>query len=342
MGIRLGGCEQPLEDLIKQHAANHGASDRPYTLIEIGSAGCVTLRAFADILRECGKPQWRAVGFDLTLDKAWSVNMDEVRSSFAGLPEQIITTSWDCLTTLGKGMSLYLMDDPRRFWSNRLFQTVDFAFIDASHGISCARDFEAIESKIAPGGLVVFHDYGEPEQGSDFQNEDREFISVRSYVHRLGLNAPSPNGVLRKGWRWVGEIKGSRHWGQDGNSCAVVQRTNEPLQRQPELSVDAPTDLNPFWRAHSEWSQTTFGTDAERGPTGPLKHLAKEVGEVLDNPKDLTEHADCLLLLCDAARRSGFTCDQLLAAAWAKLEVNKARKWSVPTKGDEAVEHVRE
>lgn len=238
-GLRLDGCGAPLEDLIRQQLAiYHPAA---YTLIEIGSAGCVTLRAFADILREAGAPQWRAVGFDLTLDKAWSVSMDEVRQSFAGLPWQVYegVTAEEMVINVAllSEMSLCLLHHPR----TQLVQFptfIDFVFIDASHGKSSGLDFLAIESKVVPGGLVVFHDYGEAEQGTDWQSADREFISVRSYVHRLGLNTPSPNGVLRKGWRFVGEIKGSRHWGGDGNSCAVVQRTAEPLEHQPELSID--------------------------------------------------------------------------------------------------------
>ena len=29
-----------------------------------------------------------------------------------------------------------------------------------------------------------------------------------------------------------------------------------------------------FAKAQAEWSQATFGLDSERGPVGPLKHLA--------------------------------------------------------------------
>lgn len=101
-------------------------------------------------------------------------------------------------------------------------------------------------------------------------------------------------------------------------------------------------DLAAFWHAHSQWSQATFGTDSERGPTGPLKHLRKEVDEALANPGDASKLADLLFLTFDAACRSGLTYEQLVAAAWAKLEVNKARKWTPPTKDDEAVEHVRD
>jgi hypothetical protein len=96
-------------------------------------------------------------------------------------------------------------------------------------------------------------------------------------------------------------------------------------------------------RTQSEWSQATFGTDAERGPIGPLKHLEKEAREARANPSDIKEHADILILWLDASRRAGFKPMEVVEAALAKMEENKARTW--PPKGsmpDEAVEHVRE
>ena len=235
-GIRLSGCEGPLEDLIKQHVATC-YTNPDYTLIEIGSAGCTTLRAFRDIMVEArGIKSWRAVGFDLPPDKAWSLNMDEINQAFDGKPCIIDHREIETLNTITNSMVLILLDDPRAYIRDTFLYRADFVFIDASHGKSCGYDFLAVENKVAPGGLVVFHDYGELEQGTDWQAEDREFISVRSYVHRLGLASPCPEP--RKGWRFIGEIKGSRHWGGDGNSCAVVQRTNDPLEVQPKLSLN--------------------------------------------------------------------------------------------------------
>lgn len=109
----------------------------------------------------------------------------------------------------------------------------------------------------------------------------------------------------------------------------------------PKKQNTTGTDLKAFWEAQSEWSQRTFGTDAERGPKGALKHLAKEVNECLADPTDLMEFVDCLFLVCDASRRAGFTVEQVMDAAWEKLAINKARQWQKPTSGDEPVEHVR-
>ena len=42
------------------------------------------------------------------------------------------------------------------------------------------------------------------------------------------------------------------------------------------------SSLEDFWNELDEWSSRTFGPTAHRGPIGPLKHLAKEVQETLD------------------------------------------------------------
>lgn len=103
-----------------------------------------------------------------------------------------------------------------------------------------------------------------------------------------------------------------------------------------------------FWDEQAKWSQKTFGTDKERGPLGPLKHLAKEVAEALHEIEQGGEHADivmeladCQFLIFDAARRFGLTHDTLFSACFSKLEINKTRRWAVSKQG-EPCEHVRE
>lgn len=105
-----------------------------------------------------------------------------------------------------------------------------------------------------------------------------------------------------------------------------------------------------FWNEHAEWSQATFGTDRERGPLGPAKHLQKEIKEVLEhlevdttfNPdKLLEEYADCLFLLFDTTRRAGFTLHELIDKAFWKLAKNKTRIWVRNPNPDEPTEHTR-
>jgi NTP pyrophosphatase (non-canonical NTP hydrolase) len=96
----------------------------------------------------------------------------------------------------------------------------------------------------------------------------------------------------------------------------------------------------------SEWSQETFGTDAERGPIGPLKHLAKEVAEVMEaveagGGNAGEEFADLFLLLLDAARRYGLSFHGLVRNSLSKMDVNSRRVWPKPV-DDEPVEHDRD
>jgi hypothetical protein len=98
--------------------------------------------------------------------------------------------------------------------------------------------------------------------------------------------------------------------------------------------------LADFWDALGIWSQATFGTDAERGPLGPIKHLRKECDEALAKPDDIVEYADMVFLVFDACRRAGFTYEELEAAIWAKLAVNQKRTWG-PKSSDGVTEHIR-
>jgi len=100
-------------------------------------------------------------------------------------------------------------------------------------------------------------------------------------------------------------------------------------------------DIFNFIEAHAKWSRETFGSDDECGPIGPLNHLVKEAKECVAAPYDLIEKADSFMLVLDATRRSKRSFEDLLAACWQKLEINKERKWDKP--GDDgAVHHVKD
>lgn len=96
------------------------------------------------------------------------------------------------------------------------------------------------------------------------------------------------------------------------------------------------TDLqkfNNFLKDRREFSYRTFGSREERGCEAPLLHLQKEIKELIENPNDPMEWADCFLLLTDAAERKGHSFDDLLNFALKKLEINKARKWDKQPNG---------
>lgn len=90
------------------------------------------------------------------------------------------------------------------------------------------------------------------------------------------------------------------------------------------------------------WSTATFGPREQRGPTGPLAHIRKEVEEVAADPTVLEEWVDVIILAFDGAWRAGHEPQEILDAVKAKQAKNEARTWpdwrSVPD--DEAIEHV--
>jgi hypothetical protein len=163
------------------------------------------------------------------------------------------------------------------------------------------------------------------------------------------VSAPSngerhPEFIRRPGeeWDWNGNhnyVSTGAH--KESGSYRFARRATPS-----EIAAQAPSvgrDVHQFFAAQGEWSQATFGLDSERGCIGPLKHLEKEAREAYtetDREKRHMEIVDCFFLTCDSARRDGMSFDDLLALAWKKLEINKARQWSKPT-SDEPVEHVR-
>ena len=85
------------------------------------------------------------------------------------------------------------------------------------------------------------------------------------------------------------------------------------------------------------WAEQTFPNE---GVTGKLAHLKEEIEELLDDPTNLDEWADCFLLLFDAARKQGIEYDDIAAAMRAKFERNKLRRWVEDMPG--IYHHVRE
>ena len=88
--------------------------------------------------------------------------------------------------------------------------------------------------------------------------------------------------------------------------------------------------LKQIWDRHANWSQAQFGLDSERGPIYPIRHLFLEVAELRDAPNDISEAADCYLLLSDAVRRSGRTFEDFVQAIETKLSINEKRRWKKP------------
>lgn len=90
-----------------------------------------------------------------------------------------------------------------------------------------------------------------------------------------------------------------------------------------------------------EWSRATFGPGTRTG--GVIDHIRKELGEIEDDPSDLDEWVDVLILAFDGAWRAGWEPQQIIDAIKAKQARNEARVWPDwrTRSEDEAIEHDR-
>ena len=133
-------------------------------------------------------------------------------------------------------------------------------------------------------------------------------------------------------------------------------------------------NLTDLVNEQTDFSRRVFGPDEVRGPKGPLEHLSKETREAVkawENYKAweqivlasggasgqedaaaakqefLTELGDCLILLLDATRRSGYKIGAVVQAAREKMKVNLQREkdglWPPfdPANVDKPIEHIR-
>lgn len=93
---------------------------------------------------------------------------------------------------------------------------------------------------------------------------------------------------------------------------------------------------------HMQWSEKTFGESTVKGPIGPTKHLKLECDEVIASPTDGEEYADLFLLVIDATRRAGFSPQDMIDNAYAKLAKIKQRTYKPDLANpDNPVEHER-
>jgi hypothetical protein len=90
-----------------------------------------------------------------------------------------------------------------------------------------------------------------------------------------------------------------------------------------------------------EWSLNTFGPGDRL--KGVLDHIRKELKEVEDDPTDLGEWVDIIILAFDGAWRAGWEPQDIIDAIKTKQARNEARKWPDwrTMSADRAIEHDR-
>jgi hypothetical protein len=100
-------------------------------------------------------------------------------------------------------------------------------------------------------------------------------------------------------------------------------------------------DLVAHIRRQIGFSLETFGP--VRGTKSVIDHIRKELIEIEEDPTDVCEWIDVIILALDGAWRSGFTAREIVAALDAKQTKNELREWPDwrTADPDRAIEHVR-
>lgn len=89
------------------------------------------------------------------------------------------------------------------------------------------------------------------------------------------------------------------------------------------------------------WSLRTFGPGTRL--LGVLDHIRKELREIEDDPTDVREWVDVIILAFDGAWRAGWEPQQIIDAIKVKQAKNEARTWPDwrTMSEDQAIEHDR-
>jgi hypothetical protein len=105
--------------------------------------------------------------------------------------------------------------------------------------------------------------------------------------------------------------------------------------------ADLTYDLVAHIREQRAFSDRTFGPGSRA--QGVIDHIRKELVEIEQNPADLMEWIDVVLLALDGAWRAGYSPEVVAAALACKLKRNKARTWPDwrTAEPGKAIEHVR-
>lgn len=90
-----------------------------------------------------------------------------------------------------------------------------------------------------------------------------------------------------------------------------------------------------------EWSTRTFGPGARS--EGVIQHILKELREIAEDPSDLDEWVDVIILSLDGAMRAGHSPQEVIERVKWKQSVNENRQWPDWRQFTEsvAIEHVR-
>jgi hypothetical protein len=216
MTTALGFAMNGLEDRVCKIARDVGNRFAEVTYIEIGVGEGTTLTGIARELRMT-KKNWRAIGIELPNGYSFSQERTMQIAAERSLPLTFINPvsmahpAWGRVTVYFKDSQSFLTE----MWN----EPIHLALIDGCHGKPCVTaDFLALEAFMEPGGVMLFHDFGEDQIG-DHQPHCAGGIDVRGACRDLGLVSGR-----RAGWQFTDTLTGDRL--QGGWDIGVFTKTS--------------------------------------------------------------------------------------------------------------------
>jgi hypothetical protein len=102
-------------------------------------------------------------------------------------------------------------------------------------------------------------------------------------------------------------------------------------------------DLNNHLERQRAFSFKTFGPP-NNNSTGLIDHIRKELIEIEEDPLDIYEWIDVVILALDGALRAGYSPAEIVYALEAKQTKNEGRKWPDYRTAEpgKAIEHIKE
>lgn len=174
-------------------------NNHTFRYLELGVAEGRTMGAVCDLLNLVA-PRWVAVGVDIS--NGWSFNLEKYRENVSDKYKN---------TTLSLAGSIKAME-------TIIENKVDAIFIDGDHSKEAViKDFDVAHRILETGGIIIFHDTAEEEQGLDVFSGQPDGIRVREAVIQLGLlENKSPEYEL------LVDYKGNRDKG--GRGIIIVRK----------------------------------------------------------------------------------------------------------------------
>lgn len=126
----------------------------------------------------------------------------------------------------------------------------------------------------------------------------------------------------------------------DSYYAAIEAKRLRGDKHYPEKAPER-DDLVAYYQRHIAWSRETFGPGQRT--KGITEHIRKELAEIEQEPSDLFEWLDVIILAMDGFWRHGGKPEDLLPMLLQKQQKNFARTWPDwrAMSEDRAIEHDR-